>query len=347
VKPTEFIVWPLGTLYRAGFHARTFAYRTGWFHSHRLPGPVISIGNITTGGTGKTPLVEWVCRRIAEIENKRVCVLTRGYGRKNPTEQVLVSDGNEVIAKPDVAGDEPYLLARNLLGKAAVVANVNRRAAGEWAYKNLGSEVFVLDDGFQHFEIQRDLDIVTIDATNPFGNSMLLPAGPLREPTKNLRRANCIVLTRTEQVKNVKEIVQQISTVAKNIPVFTSRMVTQKFTDVAGDDFPLAEIKDKAIGAFCAVGNSSSFFEHLRSESLQPLFSRSYRDHHQYTQLDVDGLTAHARRTSAEALITTAKDATKLANLKLEIPCYVLHIEIEFDETAEVTALISSALQKK
>ncbi|HEY0430584.1 MAG TPA: tetraacyldisaccharide 4'-kinase, partial [Pyrinomonadaceae bacterium] len=186
---------PLSAVYAAVARARLAAYRRGWLSVAKLAAPVISVGNLTTGGTGKTPLVEWVCRVLAGESvpgivvaepPKKVCVLTRGYGRANPKSQVVVSNGTEILVDERDSGDEPMLLARNLLGTAAVIANPNRVAAGEWALKNLGSEAFVLDDGFQHLRLARDLDIVTIDATNPFGGSRLLPAGRLREPISGL-----------------------------------------------------------------------------------------------------------------------------------------------------------------
>src|ERR1044071_9842941 len=163
------ILPPLSAIYSAVTRARVSAYRRGWLAIAKLPVPVISVGNLTVGGTGKTPLVEWVCNAIARETGKSVCVLTRGYGRIKSSSQVLVSDGKTLLAGERESGDEPYLLAQNLIGIAAVVCNSNRFAAGDWALKNLGSEVFVLDDGFQHLSLARDLDIITIDAMNPWG----------------------------------------------------------------------------------------------------------------------------------------------------------------------------------
>ena len=178
MKPSSVVMMPFSTVYGAVTRLRLAAYRSGLFSTTKLNAPVISVGNITTGGTGKTPLVEWVCRKIFEIggeadegkDSKRpnVCVLTRGYGRVNPETQVVVSDGVRILADEREAGDEPLLLAKNLLGIAAVVCNRDRVAAGEWAIQNLGADVLVLDDGFQHLRIARDLDIVTIDVTNPW-----------------------------------------------------------------------------------------------------------------------------------------------------------------------------------
>src|SRR5678810_562776 len=149
---------PLSLLYGAVTRTRLSLYRRGTFQTTKLDRPVISIGNITTGGTGKTPLVEWVARTVAS-HGKKVCILTRGYGRKDPHLQVIVSDGYGVLASPAEAGDEPYLLATKLTGQAAVISSADRIAAGEEAIKDFGTECFVLDDGFQHLRLARDLNI--------------------------------------------------------------------------------------------------------------------------------------------------------------------------------------------
>src|SRR5205085_6711634 len=172
---------PLSAVYGVVTRTRLALYRRGAFAITKLERPVISVGNITTGGTGKTPLVERVARIVAS-DGKKVCILTRGYGRAHPDRHVVVSDGERITATPAAAGDEPSLLAQKLLGTAAVVCNADRRTAGLYAIEAFNTDCFILDDGFQHLRLARDLDIVTIDATNPWGGERLLPAGRLREP---------------------------------------------------------------------------------------------------------------------------------------------------------------------
>ena len=174
----SFVLPPLSLLYGAVTRTRLSLYRRGTFHTTKLDRPVISIGNITTGGTGKTPLVEWVARTIAS-HGKKVCILTRGYGRKDPHLQVIVSDGYGVLASPAEAGDEPYLLATKLTGKSAVISSADRIAAGEEAIKDFGTECFVLDDGFQHLALERDVDLLL--ASEEDLTDTPLPAGRLRE----------------------------------------------------------------------------------------------------------------------------------------------------------------------
>ena len=192
----------LGKIYGLGADLRNSLYDRGILKTHSLGARTISIGNITTGGTGKTPLVAHVAS-ILSVNGEKVCILTRGYGRDNPGDRVLVSDGTNILVDARTGGDEPVELGRKLLGKAIVVADADRVSAARWAKEEFGITAFVLDDGFQHRRVKRDLDIVCIDATNPFGRGMMLPAGALREPLENLSRADAIVLTRANQVESV------------------------------------------------------------------------------------------------------------------------------------------------
>ncbi|HYK22334.1 MAG TPA: tetraacyldisaccharide 4'-kinase, partial [Pyrinomonadaceae bacterium] len=312
---------PLSLLYDAVTRTRLSLYRRGTFHTTKLDRPVISVGNITTGGTGKTPLVEWVARTVA-AQGKKVCILTRGYGRKDPHLQVIVSDGYGVLASPAEAGDEPYLLATKLAGLAAVISSADRIAAAEEAVKDFGTECFVLDDGFQHLRLARDLNIVTIDATNPWGGGRLLPYGRLREAPEGLSRADCVVLTRCDQVESVDDLHDQVGRFVGNHPIFNSHMRTARVSPLnngAGSFAPPARV-----AAFCAVGNPRSFFKQVRRSGFEVVLEKSFPDHHVYSQGEIDSLT-HA---GAEALITTAKDAVKLHSLSFSIPCYVLEVEI-------------------
>jgi tetraacyldisaccharide 4'-kinase len=337
------ILPPLSAIYGVVTRARITGYQHGWLSVSKLSAPVISVGNLTTGGTGKTPLVEWVCIAVARETGKRVCVLTRGYGRSNPQSQVVVSDGNKLLASEREAGDEPYLLARNLIGFAAVVSNPDRVAAGEWAIKNLRSEVFVLDDGFQHLHLSRNLDIVTIDATNPWGGGSLLPYGRLREPRSSLSRADCIIVTRTEQVEDTGSLRESVQRLAGANPVFTSHMMTSGIHRLNGESVNSGSLLAQPVGAFCGVGNPESFFYQLRQEGYTPVFTCAFADHHNYNQADLDRLTKEAKDHGAGGLITTAKDALKLASLELELPCYVLEIKISIEEQDRLIKMIQAA----
>ncbi len=351
MKPSEGIVLPpLSLLYSLATQGRVKLYENGWLPVSRLPAPVISVGNLTTGGTGKTPLVEWVCRTIADHQaatnqdQKNVCVLTRGYGRSSSQSQVVVSNGARLLAGERESGDEPYLLAKNLIGKAAVISNSDRYEAGKWALRNLGSEVFILDDGFQHLRLARDLDIVVIDATNPWGGGQLLPAGRLREKRKGIRRADCVVITRSEQVENVNQLKTEIEQTFSST-IFVSRMVTTRFCDLSGNTIERLALSTHALAAFCGIGNPQSFFSHLQREKVEPVFTQAFADHHHYSQSDLDRLCEKARTRGATALITTAKDATKLNSLKLDLPCLVLEIKIAIDEEGRLAEVVNAVAQ--
>src|SRR5215207_8383217 len=282
---------PLSLLYGAVTRSRLSLYRRGTFHTTRLERPVISVGNITTGGTGKTPLVEWVSRVLA-AHGKKVCILTRGYGRKDPHVQVIVSDAYGVLATPNDAGDEPYLLATKLSGLAAVISSADRIAAGQEAIKDFGVDCFVLDDGFQHLRLARDLNIVTIDATNPWGGGSLLPYGRLRETPQGLRRADCVVITRCDQVGSLDTLRSEILRLAGERPIFPSRMRASRVSSLKNGSETLAPAT--RVGAFCAVGNPASFFEQLRRSSYELALEKSFPDHHVYSQDEVDSLVRSA-----------------------------------------------------
>src|SRR5688572_27620327 len=320
------ILPPLSVLYGAVTRTRLSLYRRGTFQSTKLDRPVISVGNITTGGTGKTPLVEWIARTLATA-GKKVCILTRGYGRDNPDRLVVVSDGNTVMATPSEAGDEPFLLATNLMGAAAVISSADRVSACNEAIKSFNSDCFVLDDGFQHLRVERDLNIVTIDATNPWGGGHLLPYGRLREPLSGLSRADCIVITRADQANNLDALRDEIRRLTENAPIFQSTMRIKN----------LRETIPTPVAAFCGVGNPQSFFNLIPHEIV---LQKTFPDHHRYSQTDVDSLIGAATRAGAESLITTAKDAVKLKSLLFSLPCFVLEIEPRIENEAELARVV-------
>ncbi len=335
------VLSPLSLLYGAVTRTRLSLYRRGTFQTTKLERPVISIGNLTTGGTGKTPLVDYVSRIIAS-QGKKVCILTRGYGRKDPHLQVIVSDGYDVLASPAEAGDEPYLLATRLTGVAAVISSADRITAGLEAIKDFGTDCFVLDDGFQHLRLARDLDIVSIDATNPWGGGSLLPYGRLRESPENLSRADCVVLTRCDQVSGVEPLRAEIVRLSDGRPVFESHMQPMRVTSLKNASEMLAP--PMRVGAFCGVGNPRSFFENLRQAGYELALEKSFPDHHDYSQDEIDSLCRSAREVGADVLITTAKDAVKLRTMEFSIPCYVLEIEIVIDRADEFARLVGEAV---
>jgi tetraacyldisaccharide 4'-kinase len=331
---------PLSILYGAVTRTRLSLYRRGTFHTTKLDHPVISVGNITTGGTGKTPLVEWVARTLY-ADGKVVCILTRGYGRVDPHLEVIVSGGYGVLATPSESGDEPYLLATKLAGQVAVISSANRIEAASTAIKSFGANCFVLDDGFQHLRLARDLNIVTIDATNPWGGGHLLPYGRLRETPESLSRADCVVVTRCDQVADIDDLRAEISRLTGDRPIFPSEMRTSRVSALKNNSESLRP--PARVAAFCAVGNPSSFFEHLRRAGFERALEKSFPDHHIYSQDEIDALVRVAKDAGATALITTAKDAVKLRQLSFSIPCYVLEVEMWIENSEELKQLVQAA----
>jgi tetraacyldisaccharide 4'-kinase len=334
---------PASLAYGLGVRLRNRMYRSGALKTFEVGAPVISVGNLTTGGTGKTPLVAWLAAKIA-ASNRSVCILTRGY-RRNSSGRIIVSDNQRLLADVEVAGDEPFLIAQELEGRAAVVCDADRVAAAEWAIENLASEVFILDDAFQHQRIRRDFNILVIDATNPWGNRKLLPAGILREPISQLERADCIVITRADEAEP-SGLRAEIEALAKNLPIFTARM---KLVQTRSLGLPQidANLRQDPVAAFCGIGNPNSFFSLLRREGFDVVHTRAFRDHHRYSQGDIDRLVADASAGGANALVTTAKDAVKLTSLNFELPCLVVDVEVEIDHEQDLLGHVQRAIKRR
>jgi tetraacyldisaccharide 4'-kinase len=337
---------PLGALYATAVRARRALYRTGLLRAHQVNAPVISVGNITAGGTGKTPLVESIARMVAS-EGKRACILTRGYGRKDPGRRVVVSDGQTVLADARTSGDEAFLLAEKLLGVAAVISDANRTAAARWAIANLASEVFILDDGFQHLALARDLDILVIDASNPFGGGRLLPRGRLREPLNAMERAGCFVITRSNQTTELASLRETIKRFVGAKPIITSHAKTVRLKPLAPSLRTERVGMPQPVGAFSGIGNPQSFIAHLKLDGHAICYTSTFADHYDYRQAEIDEVITAARAHGANALVTTAKDAVKLRSLRFDLPCYVLEIELEFSDEPALRAIVRSAIAAK
>lgn len=325
----------LGAIYGKLIAERNRAYDRGMFRSHDLGARTISIGNLTVGGTGKTPLVLAVARHLID-RGETVCVLTRGYKRKS-SGQLLVSDGWQIVSDAASAGDEAFEIASMLGGRAIVIANADRVAAARWAMDRYAVTRFVLDDGFQHRRAERDLDIVCIDALAPGGvgtsrlsDGRILPSGRLRESADGLMRAGAIVITRSDLATDCDELVREIAAVANEKPIFLSRTeITSLIDHTTGE---CAEIDlDTPVFAFCGLGNPEAFFASLTLAGIDVVGKHAFADHHDYRTDDIADLADAARNAGAAALITTSKDAVKIGAVT-EMPILVAVAEIVIDE---------------
>jgi tetraacyldisaccharide 4'-kinase len=292
--------------YAGAAAARNWLIDSGLKRPHRLSRPVISVGNITTGGTGKTPLVRWLAGRLRE-EGRRAAVIARGYG-----------------AAAGTLGDEQLMLDRLLnAGRAddrvTVIANPDRVAAAERLLRERPDlDAIVLDDGFQHRRLARDLDVVLLSATSPFGYDHVLPRGMLREPLSGLRRANAVVITRTDQVspQEVEAIERRVRSLHPDVPVYRAIHAPGALHTADARTLPLGELSTRAWFALCGIGDPQAFVRQLAALGGRCAGNRWFPDHHHYSERDVDDVRRAALAAGADVIVTTEKDWAKLQSLR-------------------------------
>jgi tetraacyldisaccharide 4'-kinase len=336
---------PAAKLYELAALVRAEAYATGYLSTRRLARPVISVGNLTLGGTGKTPLVAALAAYLRD-QHYEVVVLTRGYGRKRAGREVLRWEAG--AAPPDAyerGGDEPALLARELPG-VTVVVDPDRHGAGAWAERELDPDVFLLDDGFQHLRLARDLNLLVVDATDPFGGLRSPPLGRLREPLQGLRRADAVVVTRADRPFDEALVERVVRGIGGEVPVFYAYHDLVALRPLAGgqERAPYA-LRGRRVGVITAVGNPRVFVEDLENAGVDVVSESLSPDHHDFRQSDVDAAVAAARRAGAEALVTTEKDAVKLERLDLSAAAvYAARIRFRSDQEALIKSLCLKAI---
>ncbi|HVM75247.1 MAG TPA: tetraacyldisaccharide 4'-kinase [Candidatus Saccharimonadales bacterium] len=315
------LLWPLSVLYGQFVRLRTALYARGTLRQQRLNRPVISVGNLTVGGTGKTPMVIWLAERFL-AEGKRVGILSRGYKGAGGT------------------SDEIELMKYRLKNRVLFGVGPDRFANGTRLEPNV--DLFLLDDGFQHLQLARDVDILLMDASQPLARQMMLPTGRLREPVSAMGRADVLVFTRAETVPGTSAAVERF----QGYPVFSAATRLLGFRRWGADMETLTreEIGPGPFYAFCGIGNPKAFFRDLQNWSI-PLASQcEFPDHHRYDQRDVAELVSSARRAGANALLTTEKDAQNLTGVNFsEMPVYLAVIDFEI---AKETALLDLLNEK-
>ncbi len=311
----------------------------------KLPVKVISIGNITTGGTGKTPATIALAEKAKE-KGLKPCILTRGY-RGNAKGICFISTGESPLMDVKMAGDEAFLMAQ-YLKDIPIVKGINRYGAGMFALNNLPHEkkpdLFILDDGFQHWGLHRDKDIVLIDSINPFGNYKLLPSGRLREPISEIKRADIIVITKTDSEEdiidsNLNNTLKMIKKYNLHAPVFYSKHKSLYFKNINGDIYPLEWASGKNFSGFCAIGNPESLKRTLLSIGVKLDYFKTFRDHRSFTETDIRYIINKAKENNSKWIVTTEKDIMKLKTFNLPENLLSLVIKFHIDDKFYTEAL--------
>lgn len=294
---------PLSAPYALALRLRGAAYEAGLFRSFQLPKPVVAVGNLTVGGTGKTPMVVYLARWFME-RGKRVTVLSRGYGGSMHGKVSIVADGGTIRLTPAEAGDEPYLLACSVPGLSLVIG-ADRYQSGLLALERLNPDIFILDDGFQHQRLRRDLNILLLDCRKPFGNGWTLPAGTLREAPTAVERADLVIFTRCNE--------RPPPQVTGKPCCSASHRLTVALPLAGGEQLPLSALEGLRGLAFAGIAQPASFFESLQGKGLQLAATLVFPDHCKYGEREMTTLCRMKEASRAEYLITTEKDAVKLA----------------------------------
>ncbi len=318
----------LSGIYNAAVIARRRAFQRGLLARSRVGARVIVAGNITVGGVGKTPLAEWTARKLFE-NGMKSALICRGY-KGSAAGPMVVSDGRGNISSPELAGDEPVMLASHLPG-VPVVAGKDRTRACETAIKSFGATHLVLDDGFQHLALERDMDIIVLDSKDDPAKHYLLPRGPLREPLTAAASAHAIVLSRADSPDTPRW--EWMERVCPEAPVFPMRLKIRGITSIQGDQIrPL----NQSSFAFCGIGTPQGFLNTLEEAGVEVRGSEVFKDHHPYTRADIEALAAAAGRCGAQRLITTEKDAVKIRpGWAGRTPLDVLKVEPDFHGAEE------------
>ena len=338
------LLWPLTLPYGAVSYLRTRAYRTGILKQRHLDGVVISVGNLTTGGTGKTPMVIWIAEQLV-AEGKSVGILTRGYrGEKitrGPGAQSADRTSEAMADESASTSDEVQLMKAHFGESVAFGVGADRFARGEELARR-GVKWFVLDDGFQHLQLARDVDIVMIDATDPFGSGHLLPAGRLREPRTALARAGIIVITRSNHSPAVEAALRRDS----QAPIFYARTELESVSAPIHPHLTEQHAREKKLFAFCGIGNPAAFVADLRGWGFQIAGHRFFPDHHRYSREDIRVIEAEARAAGAGGVICTEKDSFNCLGqwqvMDLWVCAISLRVEREDDVWRTMMALIES-----
>ena len=332
----RWLVWPFSAVYGAAAWLRAWGYRVGIMRAKRLRGTVISVGNITVGGTGKTPMTVWIAQRFLD-SGRKVAVLARGY------RPIANAASGQAGSRGAGWNDEIALLNERLGGRTQFGVGADRFKKGR-ALEAAGVDCFVLDDGFQHQQLARNVDIVMIDAANPFGEGHLLPGGRLREPLAALRRASIIVIHRTEKAPALEAKIRRYSAA----PIYFSQTKLVGIEAFGEAEVTAAPAQRQKFFAFCGIGNPAAFIADLKKWDISVAGQRFFRDHHRYRSGDLTQLAREAMAAGAEALLCTEKDTYDLpAGVEMPIRVFFCRIALQFNDEEGLWRTICAMAEKK
>ncbi|MBE9535667.1 MAG: tetraacyldisaccharide 4'-kinase [Proteobacteria bacterium] len=331
IRAALFPLYLTSIIYRIVIQTRGELYRLGILTSEKVDLKVISVGNISVGGTGKTPTTEWLAGQL----NKRgykIAILSRGYGGKRSEKFGTVSKGDSALMSPSEAGDEPYMLAKKLKG-VAVFVGPDRLKLAKYAQNKYALDAVILDDGFQHIRLKRDVNILLFDGEKGVGNGNLLPRGPLREPMRAAGRADIVLINKDGiEISNLIKIVEKNAPLA---PVFRTNYKATQLKKLGTDETEtLGSLSAMKVVLISGIANPGSFSKLVESMGAAIVGMASFPDHHEYKAEDMDKVFSLAEGLSANAIITTEKDAVKLEAMDYctETPIYTMEIGLEFKE---------------
>ncbi len=347
LKIPVYIFSPLILMYTAIIYLRNRLYDWSIFKTCISPLPTISVGNIQIGGTGKTPMVEYLAGKLKE-KSVKPAIITRGY-RRRMNKPVLVDPADPHTIQVEVVGDEPFMLVCNL-PDIPLVVNVDRCKAAILLKQIYPESIILLDDGFQHRRISRNFDIVLIDVTRWPECGLLFPLSSLRDVKSSLKRAHALVLTRTGQAPGKTEILKEQFSRRFKVPVFTAEITPQEIigTGEKRESLPLKVLSGKKVAAFCGIGNPSQFFSSIEHTGAELCWKKTFPDHHFYTADDINAIIGESEKCGAEYIITTQKDSVKMNSVRSGRSgnIYFLKISLSVNQENHLFSLIEKAIQK-
>jgi tetraacyldisaccharide 4'-kinase len=326
-------------VYTAGVRARAWAYRHGVFRRISVEAPLVSIGNVTVGGTGKTPLTIHLASQLLKL-GRKPAIVSRGY-LKQGRGFVVVSDGKRVLAGRRQAGDEAYMMAR-ALPSVPVVVGPNRSVAATIAYGRFGPDIILMDDGFQHLKVQRDLDIVVIDSTDPFGNGITLPRGILREPPNHLRRADLLLLTRTNQTDSLPDLRRHLHELNPSAPIVESIHAPMSLRHhQLNTELGVESLAGSRVVALSSIGNPRAFESTLTGLGAELADKWRFPNHYGYRRGPLSDLVDRAADLNVSAIVTTEKDLVRFpAGFAFSVPVWILGVELQVTAGADHLAKV-------